>query len=341
MRRGVFVRVFLTFWIAFVISVVIANMVLRKPEQVPFAWALGSRLLIFVLISAAVSLLTTWGITRPIGWLRTAVARVGEGKFSTRVLESASHSKAPLELGELMAEFDKMADQIETLVGSQRQLLADVSHELRSPLSRMSLSIELLRRAPQDNEEHLARLEKEIGKLNVLIQKLLMLSQLEASTLPLEKECFDLADLCAEVVTDIDVEAAARGTAIACVRMDECFVLGDYELLRSAAENVLRNAVQYSEQGSSIFVRVECSKDHSGLLCIENQGPTMSDEELARICQPFYRGNQARLLRPDGHGLGLAIASRAVAMHEGSITARNTGIGLEVQIKLPGFESHG
>ena len=155
-------------------------------------------------------------------------------------------------------------------------------------------------------------------------EKLLMLSQLEASTLPLEKECFDLADLCVEVVTDVQVEAAARRTAITCVRMDECFVLGDYELLRSAAENVLRNAVQYSKQGSGIFVRVECSPDHSGLLSIENQGPAISDEDLARMSQPFYRGNRARLLRPDGHGLGLAIASRAVAVHRGSIIARNT-----------------
>jgi two-component system sensor histidine kinase CpxA len=234
----------------------------------------------------------------------------------------------------LIGDFNRMADRVEELVRSQRQLLADVSHELRSPLARLSLAVDLLREFPEDREEYLARFENELGKLNRLIERLLTLSRLESSTVLLREAPFDLADLAQDVISDVQFEASARECSIELPRSEKSPVRGDQVLIRSAIENILRNAVQYSEEGTAIRVEVACHPPDA-TITVTDTGPGVSASEMSQLFQPFFRGGEARSRRSDGYGLGLAITSRAISLHGGTIRAQNTGSGFEVRVRLP------
>jgi len=143
-----------------------------------------------------------------------------------------------------------------------------------------------------------------------------------------------LADLAAEVVSDVQFEASARGCSIATVRSEQCPIVGDQALLRSAIENILRNAVQYSDEGTTVSVEVGCHHAEA-TFTVTDTGPGLGEKEISQIFQPFFRGGEARSRRSDGYGLGLAIASRAIGLHKGTIRAQNTGSGLAVSICLP------
>jgi signal transduction histidine kinase len=340
MARGLFWRVVIAFWVSLVLSIVFIKLFLKEPSETnaDFVWALTSRLLVFLVISGVVMLIATRSVTRPLQWLRSAIHNLAAGELSTRVALHASQTKPAREVNALIIDFNHMARRVEDLVRSQRQLIADVSHELRSPLARLSLSVDLLRQFPEDREEHLARFENELGKLNDLIERLLTLSRLESSTIVLKQDYFDLADLLSEVVSDAQLEASARGCAFSVTRSQQCPIKGDQTLLRSAVENILRNAVQYSEEGSTISVELVQEKEHIKI-AVTDTGPGLPDNEIEQMFQPFFRGGDARSRRSDGHGLGLAIASKAVSQHGGTVRARNTGSGLTVTIQLPITES--
>jgi two-component system sensor histidine kinase CpxA len=187
---------------------------------------------------------------------------------------------------------------------------------------------------PEDREEYLARFENEVGKLNQLIERLLTLSRLESSTVLLREDFFDLADLAEEVISDAQFEASARGCSIALLRSEQSPVTGDQVLIRSAVENILRNAVQYSEEGTAIRVEVGCNPPDA-TITVTDTGPGLSVSEMSQLFQPFFRGDEARSRRSDGYGLGLAITSRAISLHGGTIRAQNTGSGLAVGVRLP------
>jgi two-component system sensor histidine kinase CpxA len=336
MTKGLFWRVVVAFWVSVVLSIIVIKLLLETPGEsnAAFVWALTSRLLIFLVISGVVMLFATRSVTHPVQWLRSAVQKIASGELGARVHDKPTQLKPVSEIEALIRDFNQMAERVEELVRSQRQLIADVSHELRSPLARLSLAVDLLRQFPEDREEHLARFENELGKLNQLIERLLTLSRLESSTVLLREDYFDLADLAAEVVSDVQFEASARGCSVATVRSEQCPIVGDQALLRSAIENILRNAVQYSDEGTTVSVTVGC--DHAdATLIVTDTGPGLGEKEISQIFQPFFRGGEARSRRSDGYGLGLAIASRAISLHKGTIRAHNTGRGLAVSIRLP------
>ena len=294
-------------------------------------WSLLARIGIVAVVSGSAFLLATRSIARPLEWLRSAAKSLGEGRLSTRV--AARRDSAPHEVESLVSEFNAMAERIEELVSSQRQLIADVSHELRSPLARLTLAVELLRRSPEDSQECLDRFDQEITRLNLLIERLLTLSRLESSVVVLKQESFDLADLVSDVIDDVQFEASAKGCSVRCVRSEECPVRGDFGLLQSAVENVMRNAVKYSPDGSSVSVSLICEGPKCRVT-IEDNGPGLSEKDLREMFRPFYRGDAARR-DPKGYGLGLAIAFRAVRLHNGTIIAANSPSGLTVSIRLP------
>jgi two-component system sensor histidine kinase CpxA len=334
MAKGIFWRVVIAFWVSVVLSVIVIKLLLKEPGEsnAAFVWALTSRLMVFLIVSGAVMLMATRSVTRPVDWLRSAARNLAAGHLSTRV--GASQLKPAKEVDALIHDFNHMAQRVEELVRSQRQLIADVSHELRSPLARLSLAVDLLRQFPEDSDEHLARFENELGKLNELIERLLTLSRLESSTIQLKQECFDLADLLSEVISDVQVEAAARGCSVSCIRSEQSQIRGDQALLRSAIENILRNAIQYSDDGTTVCVELASEKTRRTVV-VTDTGPGLPENEISQIFQPFFRGAEAQSRRSDGHGLGLAIACRAVELHGGTIRARNIGSGLAVTIELP------
>ena len=336
MTKGLFWRVVVAFWVSVVLSIIVIKLLLGTSGEsnAAFAWALTSRLLVFLIISGVVMFLAIRSVTHPVQWLRSAVQKFASGELGARVHDKPTQLKPASEIEALIRDFNRMAERVEELVRSQRQLIADVSHELRSPLARLSLAVDLLRQFPEDREEHLARFENELGKLNQLIERLLTLSRLESSTVLLREDYFDLADLAAAVVSDVQFEASARGCSVATVRSEQCPIVGDQALLRSAIENILRNAVQYSDEGTTVSVAVGC--DHAdATFTVTDTGPGLSEKEISQIFQPFFRGGEARSRRSDGYGLGLAIASRAIGLHKGTIRAHNTGSGLAVSIRLP------
>src|SRR5262249_8122968 len=306
--RDVFSKSILGFVISVVLSIVLMKVLLDDPadtdSKVYFVWWLSSRVLLFLIVSAAVILLVSRSVTRPVAWLRSATQKLPSGELIARVENKSDQVKPATEMEALIKDFNNMAERVEELVRSQRELIANVSHELRSPLARLTLAVDLLRQFPEDREEHFTRLENELEKLNGLIERLLTLSRLESSTAPLKEDFFDLADLTAEVIADVQFEAAARGCSVASVRSEECPIVGDQALLRSALENIMRNAVQYSDEGTTVLVELGRDQADSATITVTDKGPGLSEEELSRIFHPFFRGMEAQVRRSNGHGLG-------------------------------------
>ena len=266
-------------------------------------------------------------LTRPVRELQSAVDCFGRGDLTTRV-----NSRRRDELGQLARTFDKMADRTQTLLAAERRLLLDISHELRSPLARLSVAVELAR---SDNREtHLNRIQKEADRLNALVGELLQVTRAEGDVSQLRLQPIDLGELVEELVADSRIEAEARGCSVEVEVIGEGSVQGNGELIRRAVENVLRNAIRYSQPGTPVLVRLEWRRDQVEIQ-IRDSGPGVPDEALGRIFDPFYRVETDRGRATGGVGLGLAIARRAVELHKGTIRATNANPGLLVVITLP------
>jgi two-component system sensor histidine kinase CpxA len=297
---------------------------------------LAMRAAALVLTSAVVCALLTWQITRPVGLLRAAARRLAEGDLAARV--SANRSLRRREaLSDLAREFDGMAARIERLVQSQQRLLADISHELRSPLARLSLALDLARqRLGADVPEH-ARMEQEIERLNALIGQLLTLARLRTASGPPTFERLTLGDVVNDVAQDARFEAETGGKSVIVAGDLGTEILGNRSLLRSALDNVVRNALRYTPEGSSVVITTH-PKDDSGRVAIvvRDHGPGVAPEMIERVFDPFFRADAARDRDRGGTGLGLAIARQAMVAHGGSATAANhPDRGFAVRLEWP------
>ena len=279
-------------------------------------------------------------LTSPVAKLRKATQELAAGNLRVRVAPALGNRRD--ELASLGADFDLMAEQIESLINSQRRLLGDISHELRSPLARLNVALELARqRAGADATSALERIQREAENLNEMIGQLLALTRLESGAGSVTKAQFDLAQLVREIAEDADFEARSRNRSVTINSMQSCLVTGNYELLRRAIENVVRNAVQYTAEGTAVEVELriqaagEGSKETAEVL-VRDHGTGVPEDALEKIFQPFYRVDEARDREAGGVGLGLAIAERAVRLHRGAVTAENaTTGGLIASIRLP------
>jgi two-component system, OmpR family, sensor histidine kinase CpxA len=305
----------------------------------------GLGILIAVLSSGLICYLLARSLTSPVTRLRKAAQSLAAGDLTAR-------AGAPIggrrdELTELMRDFDRMAERIERLVDSQSRLVKDVSHELRSPLARLSVALGLARQkatleASPELESSLNRIEVETDRLNQLIQRLLTISRLESGTDRLSKIKFSLRELVNEVAYDAEFETLARGCHVTETADDgdEFLVEADPDLLRSAVENVVRNATRYTAEGTTVEVRLERQRAADGadevIVRVLDSGPGVPDEALPKIFEPFYRIDDARNRQTGGAGLGLSIADRAIRLHGGQLRASNRkGGGLEVEIRIP------
>jgi two-component system sensor histidine kinase CpxA len=276
--------------------------------------------------------LLCWGLARyltaPLRSLEQAVIRFGKGDFSARAASTRGD-----ELGRLARTFDQMAERIQALLGSQRRLLLDISHELRSPLTRLGLAVELAR-SGSDREAALDRIQKEADRLNALVGELLTITRAEADPASMRFGPVRVDELLRDIADICSVEASARETRLEVSDLSEVTIEGDDELLRRALENVIRNAIRYAPPNTKVEVSLE--KTHAGLtIRVRDQGPGVPESSLPHLFEPFYRVEGDRSRASGGTGLGLAIARRAVDLHQGKITARNAQPGLLVEITLP------
>jgi signal transduction histidine kinase len=271
----------------------------------------------------------SYHLTSPLRRLREVVDEFGRGELSARAA-TGRHD----EFGQLAVSFNKMAERTQTLLTAERRLLMDISHELRSPLARLGVAVELAR-SGEDRDLMLDRIEKEAERLNELVSELLHVTRVEGDPSQRKTETVYLDELVGEVVEDCRIEAKMKGCQIAWKSADRgAAVSGDEELLRRAFENVLRNAIRYAPEKTAVEVDLAVSGD-LGKIAIRDHGPGVPDESLARIFDAFYRVDSDRNRASGGVGLGLAIARRAVELHHGKLRAENRQPGLCVTIELP------
>ena len=277
-------------------------------------------------------------ITGPIGKLRWAASEIANQHLEARV--DAGVTGRHDELAELGRDFNLMADRIGALVASQRRLLADVSHELRSPLTRLNLALGLARQhSTTESTAHLDRIERETERLNNLIGQLLSLARIESGVDAQKNKRFDLGALVQEVASDGDYEARSRDCRVKFEPGFECSVEGTPEMLRGAIENVVRNAVRHTGDKSIVEIALECRPNGNSdyaVITVRDHGDGVPEADLPDLFIPFHRVSDGIRRDPYGAGLGLAIAERAFRLHGGTVSASNASDGgLVVTMQLP------
>ncbi|KTD20793.1 sensor histidine kinase CpxA [Legionella lansingensis] len=303
--------------------------------EIPWA-GLTIRLAIAIIISGLICYLLSIYLTQPLRSLRMAAKSIATGQLSTRVGRFKGHRRD--EIAELSGEFDRMAEQLETIVNSKERLLQDISHELRSPLARLQIAIELGRKkAGQLAGVEFSRMEVECLRLNTLIGEILEFARLDKSFAQLNRTLVDLPSLLEQIITDANFELRTSKPGVFLREAQTCQLFLDERLIHRAIENIIRNALHYSAPNPQVNVSLRFDDNHSQVyIDIEDNGPGVPEQQLEKIFNPFYRVDTSREKKTGGYGLGLSIAQQAIKLHHGFICAMNRKEGgLLVRICLP------
>jgi two-component system sensor histidine kinase CpxA len=309
--------------------------VLQRPRVIAIP------LLIAALVSALACLLLSRYLTRPLEHLRLATRQFAAGDLAARVAPTLGRRKD--EIADLALAFDMMAERLEKVFDAQRQLLRDASHELRSPLARLQVALGLARQRASGGDKELDRIEREAERLNELIGRLLSLSRLEAGVDNASTEAVDLPELLQSLAGDASFEATARGCRVTLHAAMPATVTANALWLHSALENVVRNAIKYTAEGTDVEISLRDDPAKPGWIAIRvrDHGPGVPEADLQRLFEPFVRVGEARDRASGGYGLGLAIADRAVRLFGGEITARNEpdgGLGVLIRLRKSGVQ---
>jgi two-component system sensor histidine kinase CpxA len=291
-----------------------------------------SRFSVVLLISSFCCLFVTYILIRPILSIKNAVSDITKGKLNTRI--GGQYKYRQDELSELARDLDKMAETLLGLIASKERLLEDVSHELRAPLSRQQVAIELLKANSSGlSIRHYNRIQHENIKLNKLIDEIIELSKINTHARKLNVETFNLTKLVGNIAEDANFEIQCN-----CIKVDareNIKINADKLLINRSIENLVRNAIRYTTQDKKILLSLALNAQEISF-CISDNGPGVPDADLEFIFDVFYRGVQARKQNIPGYGIGLAITKRAISLHGGSIKAENKNDGgLKVTITLP------
>lgn len=290
-----------------------------------WGWALIAAF-ISVLVAGAVA----WSYTRPIKKLQWAMEKASQGVLDVRIASEVGHGGD--EIGALARQFGSMAERIHGLFERQKRLFHDVSHELRSPLARISVAVELAEKSPEKAHDFLQRIEDDVQVLNAMVDELLTYARLDENAV-IHFECTDLVPLLEAITDDADFEGSANGTHVTLQAPDSIMMNMHVDSLMRAVENLVRNALRYSGPNQSVAVTAREEKGHV-VITVTDSGPGMDPAELEKIFEPFVRGKNQPT--GGGFGLGLAIAKRAVQRHGGTLTAQNvTPHGLCMTIDIP------
>jgi len=330
--RRLFVTIFLWFWLTLLaVALILAFFVMHAG----FGFRALIRLsfhdfLLFTLAGGIFCYFISRHLTKPLEKLGEAAANIAAGRLDTRVDPSLTNRRD--EIADLARNFDRMAERIEALITGQRRLLGDVSHELRSPLSRLMVALSLVKQGPaEETAENLDRIAMEARRLDTLIGQLLALTRIDSGVDRGSPAPFDLTNLVQEVANDGDFEARARNRRVVMKQADACVLKGFEEPMRSAVENVVRNAIRHTAEETAVELSLQVAKGRA-LLRVRDYGPGVPERMLSEMFLPFRRVANDN----SGAGLGLAIAERAVSLHQGVIRARNEPQGgLVVEIDVP------
>ena len=304
------------------------------PRGMPFP-----ALIILVLSSGFVCYFLAWYMTKPVALLRAATHKLAAGDLTARA--GNPKSRRGDEIAGLVRDFDTMAGRLETLVKAQSRLLNDISHELRSPLARLNVALGLARqRSGPESASMLERIELEASRLNELIGRLLTLARLEDGEQRVPSTPVLLDEVVLNIAEDAEFEAQARHCHVRSdIPAGNWGVRGEASLLHSAIENVVRNAIRYTREGSTVEIHLERSESSKGaeaVVSVTDCGSGVPPDALEKLFQPFYRLDDDRGRQTGGVGLGLAITERAVRFHGGRVAAFNRAEGgLLVEIRLP------
>jgi len=296
------------------------------------------QLLSAVLIIALLSWLLTRMFTRPIRQLLLNSLQLAAGFFTTRTPQNLSRRKD--ELGDLARSFDHMAEALEGLVNSHKQIIRDISHELRSPLARLQVALELARNVADDSAaDELDRIGIEAERLNDLIGEVLTLARFEQGAVQAQNEPLELHEILQILIEDADFEAEAMDKKVSALLIESCTITGDPLWITRALDNVIRNAIRHTRENGSVEVSLH-NRDGHAMITVRDFGEGVDEKLLSDLFDPFFRASEARerhnTKQASGYGLGLAIAKRAIELHHGSIVARNHPQGgLVVTITLP------
>lgn len=307
-----------------------------RPRARPVYWPhnLPPPTAVAVTLAASVvtALLLAWYVAKPIRSLREAFEAAATGDLHRRIAGRIGARND--ELADLGRDFDRMASRLQASMEGQRRLLHDVSHEMRSPLARLQAAVGILRQQVEQPAAMISRIEDETTRIDQLVGELLTLSRLEAGEWAGEEQDVDLYELVAEVVRDANFEAQTQGRQVIWEAPAAAFIRGRPELLHSAIENLVRNALKHAPESRSVWVEtVELQQDRRYRVRVLDQGGGVAEQELPHLFTPFFRASSGS---NEGYGLGLAIARRCVEAHGGTIRADNrTGGGLCVEIVLP------
>jgi len=276
--------------------------------------------------------LASVAVVSPIRRIAASIGLFGRGNLSVRV-----HSRRQDEIGQLGGSFNQMAERLQRMIVSERRLLADISHELRSPLARLKFAVKLARTST-DSDAALDRIDRDVNRIASLVAGIVEITVVEGDPEAHGTEIVRMGDVVDEVIHDSTLEAEVRGCRIALCGSSTGEIVGNRELLRRALENVMRNAIRYSPEQSTVDVSLVEDSDAANI-AVRDYGPGVPEGTLTRIFDPFFRVEEARDALGGGSGLGLSIAKRAVHVHHGTITAENASPGLRVQISVPLFKA--
>jgi signal transduction histidine kinase len=298
------------------------------PPDRPHPWAFFPYYLLVIGATGILCWAAAVWLVSPIRNLTATVERFGRGDLSARW-----HTNRRDEIGYLGRAFNETAERLQRVLTGERRLLADISHELRSPLARLKLAVRLARSSP-DQSHALDRIERDVDRITSMVSELVEITRAEGDPEARKFEIVDLEQVVNDIVSEERPDAELRECTLQVSGQLELPLWGDSELLRRAVANVLRNAIRYSPSHAAVDVTLVETADTS-IIEIRDHGPGVSEELLSQIFKPFFRVEEARDASSGGIGLGLAIAMRAVQVHQGAITAENAKPGLRVQIVLP------
>ena len=294
-----------------------------------------TRGLLALFVAAVLCLIMARYLTRPIRELQAVTKRISAGDLTARATPILGNRGD--ELAELAVDFDRMTERVQMLLERQQTLMRDISHELRSPLARLSLSAELVRRGDIEASH---RMDADIRRLESLISELLTLSRIEAFEHSTRRDIVNVSSMVRQIIQDAEFEGAPDNKQIVQTGRSDIVLLGDANLLQRSIENVVRNAIRYTRVQTTIEVNVAqiklASSASYAVVRVIDEGPGVPTEALPHLFEPFFRASESRSQRGGGSGLGLSISQRVAALHGGYIKALNRREGgLEVAIYLP------